>query len=149
MWEALGHITMLDGHFALLPVNLQHQGAVIRSGDPIPQHGQKSRADCIGDLERLVSALHTHIPDPTKTIPRAMFTESGDTLRSIRKSVDTLCSVAYVRIVDKHSSAMWAFCRQWAWDQHVKFVTDEGYAMVAETPDQVKCRLKQRVSAGG
>ena len=140
---------MLDGHFALLPVSLQHQGAVIRSGDPIPQHGQKSRADCISDLERLASALHTHIPDPTKTIPRAMFTESGDTLCSIRKSVDALCSVAYVRIVDKHSSAMWAFCRQWAWDQHVKFVTDEGYVRVTETPDQVKRRLKNRVSAGG
>ena len=55
---------------------------------------------------------------------------------------------AYVRIVDKHSSAMWAFCKQWAWDQHIKFVTDEGYARVAETPDQVKKRLKMRVSAG-
>ena len=66
--------------------------------------------------------------DTDKTLPRAMFTKC-----------------AYVRIVDNHSSAMWAFCKQWAWDQHIKFVTDEGCARVAETPDQVKKRLK----AGG
>ena len=78
-----------------------------------------------------------------------MFTECGDTLRSIRESVDLLCSVAYVRIVDKHSSAMWAFCKQWAWDQHIKFVTDEGCAKVIETTEHVKKRLKMRVSAGG
>ena len=149
IWEAVGRVTTIEGHFALLPVALQHQGAVVRSGDPIPQHGQKSRSDCISDLERLASALHTHIPDTDKTLSRAMFTESGDTLRSVRESVDLLCSVAYVRIVDKHSSAMWAFCKQWAWDQHIKFVTEEGYARIAETPDQVKKRLKMRVSAGG
>ena len=135
IWEAVGRVTTIEGHFALLPVALQHQGAVVRSGDPIPQHGQKSRSDCISDLERLASALHTHMSDTDKTLPRAMFTESGDTLRSVRESVDLLWSVAYVRIVDKHSSAMWAFCKQWAWDQHIKFVTDEGYARVAETPD--------------
>ena len=51
--------------------------------------------------------------------------------------------------VDKHSSAMWAFCKQWAWGQHIKFVTDEGYAMVTETRDQVKNKPRMRVSAGG
>ena len=149
IWEALGQVRTIDGHFALLLVTLQHQGAIVRSGDPIPQHGQKSRADCISDLERVASALHTQIPRPDKTIPRVMFSESGGTLRSIRKSVDLLSSVAYVRIVDKHSSAMWAFCKQWAWDQHVKFVSDEGYTRITQTPDEVKKRLKKRVSAGG
>ena len=149
IWEALGRVTSVDGHFALLPVTLQHQGAIVRSGDPIPQHGQKSRSYCISDLVRLASALHTQIPCPNKTIPRAMFSESGDTLCSIRNSVHLLCSVAYVRIVDKHSSAMWAFCKQWAWDQHIKFVSDEGYTKITETPNQLKKRFKIRVSEGG
>ena len=54
--------------------------------------------------------------------------------------------MAYVRIVDKHPSAVWAFCRQWAWDQRRKFAHEEGYNAVDSPLQQVCSRLQMHVT---
>ena len=68
VWEAAGTVTELHGHFALLPVTIMHFSEVLRTGDPLPQHGQKSRSDCIDGLERLGSTLHAEYPNWCVTV---------------------------------------------------------------------------------
>ena len=70
----------------------------------------------------------------------------GSDLQSFVNLVSELCSVAYVRIVDKHNSAIWAFCKQWAWDQHVQFVVQERYKPVNTPLQDVGRGLKHRVA---
>ena len=64
-----GVVTMLDGHYAILPLSMYHNGAILRSGDPIPQHGEKSRAAAIDCLKPLAASLHAEHPDWNHTLP--------------------------------------------------------------------------------
>ena len=149
LWESAGDITILDGHFALLPVTIYQHDSVLRSGDPLPQHGQKSRCETVAGLQRLAGSLHAEHPPWRSALPLNLFNESGSDLKRVCQVVENLCSVAYVRIVDKHSSAMWAFCRRWAWYEHIRFVKDEGYQPVDKSVLQVSRILKERVSEHG
>ena len=149
LWESAGNITILDGHFALLPVTIYQHDNILQSGDPLPQHGQKSRCEAVTGLERLAGSLKTEHPPWRSALPLDLFCESGSDLKRACQLVENLCSLAYVRIVDKHSSAMWAFCRRWAWDEHIRFVKEEGYQPVDKSVPQVSKLLNERVSEHG
>ena len=114
LWEAVVKTAVIEGHFAVLPITIYHNGSILRSGDPIPLHAQNSRTAAIDCLKHLAATLQAEHLDWRRSLPRILFSESGATLHTIQNLVQQLCRVAYVEIVDKHSSAMWAFYRQWA-----------------------------------
>ena len=114
LWESAGDITILDDHFALLPVTIYQHDSDLRSGDPLPQHGQKSRCEAVTGLERLVGSVHVEHPPWRSALPLDLFSASRSDVKRVCQVVENLCCLVYVRIVDKHSSAMWAFCRRWA-----------------------------------
>ena len=103
----------------------------------------------IDGLKRLAASLHAEHPLWDRILPCVLFPESGSDLLSFVTLVSELCSVAYVRIVDKHNSAVWAFCKQWAWDQHVQFAMQEGYKPVSTPIQDIGRGLKHRVTQSG
>ena len=90
---------------------------------PFPSMGKNLGRLPLKVLSTLRRRLHAEHPDWNCNLPRILIRDSGTTLQTIQNLVQQLCTVA---IVDKHSSVMWAFCRQWAWDQHIQFAQEEG-----------------------
>ena len=84
-------------------------------------------------------------PEWSSAVPTHQFTGDGALLKQTQSLVEALCTLAYVRIVDKHPSALWGLCKQWAWDAHTDFVTTEGYRPTTDTLQVVTRRLRQRV----
>ena len=130
-------------------VTIYQHDIILRSGDPLPQHGHKSRCDAVDGLGRLADSLKAEHPPWRSALPLNLFCESGSDLKHVCQLVENLCSVAYLRIVDKHSSAMWAFCRRWVWEEHITFAREEGYQPVESSVPQMSRLLKERVAEHG
>ena len=107
-------MTLIDGHFALLPVAIYHGTDLLRSRDPIPMNGQKCRSDVIDSLKSLAAALQVPPQDWSTLVPAHLMSGDGALLKHTRALVHDLCTVTYIPIVEKHVSALWGFCRQGA-----------------------------------
>ena len=100
-------------------------------------------------LHHAVKDKRVTVLGPVKQPEMDFMSHRGSDLKRVCQLVENLCFVAYVRIVDKHSSAMWAFCRRWAWEQHIRFAREEGYPPVENSVLQVSRLLKERVAECG
>ena len=108
-------------------------------------HGLKSRQMLLDSLNSLAEKMSVPLPDWSTAVPAHFFQEDGALLSQTQALIKQLCIVAYVRIVDKHASALWGFCKQWASDAHVQFAATEGYKKSASTAEAVTRHLRQRV----
>ena len=131
LWSAAGPVRLVDGHFALLPVTIMHQGSPLRATDPLPCHGTRSRAHAISCPTKLAQTLHIQHHFPTSIISEALPANEWNSDAPLRHRVQNIArnlnSIATVRIADKSSTMLFAFCRQWLWDQTIQFLTDEEY----------------------
>ena len=120
-WQQCGTVANVDGHYALLPVRIEHQGARLRATDPLPCLGSRSRTQAVNSLAQLARTLHIqHTYTPT-SIAKLLPPENWDRQPLLRHRVQNLArslsSMACVRVADKGSTMLFAFCRQWVWDE--------------------------------
>ena len=131
LWSAAGPVRLVDRHLALLPVTIIHQGSPLRATDPLPCPGTRSRAHAISSLTKLAQTLHIQHHFPTSIISEVLPTDEWNGDASLQHRVQNiarnLSSVATVRIADKSGTMLFAFCRQWLWDQTIQFLAEEKY----------------------
>ena len=122
-----------------------HQGSPLRATDPLPCAGTRSRTHAIGSLTKLAQMLHIQHHFPTSVISEALPTDEWNGDASLRLRVQNiarnLSSIATVRIADKSSTMLFAYCRQWLWDQTVQFLTDEEYTSPTSDNGQIPTAL--------
>ena len=103
----------------------------MRATDPPPCAGTRSRTHAISSLTKLAHTLHIQHHFPTSAISEALPIDEWNGDVSLRHRVQNIArnlgSIATVRIADKSSTMLFAFCRQWLWDQTVQFLTGEEY----------------------
>ena len=91
----------------------------------------RSREHAISNLTQLARTLHIQHAFPFHVLTQHLPTidrQAPATLRHrIQNIAHGLSSLACIRVADKSSTMMFAFCRQWVWDQTAQFLVSEKY----------------------
>ena len=131
IWRQGGTVCQVDGHYALLPVTIEHDGTPLRATDPLPCSGARSREHAMSSLTQLARTLqiqHTFPPHVlSQCLPESEWQAPATLRHRIQVIAHNLSSVACIRVADKSSTMMFAFCRQWVWDQTAQFLLSEEY----------------------
>ena len=131
-WVQAGTVRNVGGHYALLPVNILHNGAPLRGTDPLPCSGATSRQRAITGSLDLACTLHVQHTHTQSTMRLALPESEWDSPPLLRTRVtaiaDSLSIVACIRVADKAQPMLFAFCRQWVWDQTISFLETEKYS---------------------
>ena len=72
LWRLVGPVSVIEGHYAILPVDIQHDGKSLRATDPLPCPGKCSRADAIHSLPQLARTLHIQHEYTAHTLSKAL-----------------------------------------------------------------------------
>ena len=130
-WQQGGDVCVVNGHYALLPINVQHYLAPLCASDPLPCAGTRSRQVTLQALAQLAQIGHAGRAYTHQSIGALVPQDQWDEDRLLRQRVCTvaqaLSSVAYIRIADKSSAMLFGFCHQWVWDSTIEFLSNEGY----------------------
>ena len=131
LWHLAGPVSVIEGHYAILPVNIQHDGKSLCATDSLPCCGQRSRAHAINSLTQLARTLHVQHDYTAHTLSEALPINQWDHTAMLRHRIQNiarqLCPVASIRVADKGRTMLFAFCRQWHWDQTEQFLVSEKY----------------------
>jgi hypothetical protein len=131
IWQQAGTLCVIQGHFAILPVTITHNGSPLRATNPLPCSGERSRLHAVQSLGQLARTRHIQHSFLASILCNALPTADWDSPPNVRQRVQNitqlLCEVAYVRVADKSSVTLFAFCRQWAWDATKQFLTQDNY----------------------
>ena len=131
LWRLAGPVSVIEGHCAILPVDIQHDGKSVCATDPLPCPGKRSRADAIHSLTQLARILHVQHDYTAHTLSEALPVNQWDHTAALRHRVQNiarpLCPVASIRVADKGGTMLFAFCREWHWDQTEQFLVSENY----------------------
>ena len=130
-WQQGGDVRVVNGHYAMLPINIQHKSAPLRASDPLPCAGTRSRQVALQALAQLAQTVHANRAYTQQSIsallPQEAWDEDGLLRQRVCTAAHSLNSVAYVRIADKSSAMLFGFCHQWVWDSTIEFLSNEGY----------------------
>ena len=130
-WQQCGTVVNVAGHYALMPVHIEHQGAPLRATDPLPCSGTRSRHQAVNSLAQLAHTLHIqHTYTPTSIaalLPPENWNREPLLRHKVQNLARSLSSMACVRVADKGSTMLFAFCRQWVWDETAQFLLSEKY----------------------
>ena len=131
IWRQGGTVCQVDGHYALLPVNIEHDGTPLRATDPLPCSSVRSREHAMSSLTQLARTLHIQHAFPFHVLSQCLLENEWQAPATLRHRIQviahSLSSVACIRVADKSSTMMFAFCRQWVWDQTAHFLLSEKY----------------------
>ena len=131
IWRQGGTVCQVDGRYALLPVSIEHDGAPVHATDPLPCSGMRSREHAMSSLAQLARTLHIQHAFPSHILSQYLPEIEWQTPATLRHRIQniahSLSSVACIRVADKSSTMMFAFCRQWVWDQTAQFLLSEKY----------------------
>ena len=58
IWQQAGTLCVIQGHFAILPVTITHNGSPLRATNPLPCSGEQSRRHAVQSLGQLAHTLH-------------------------------------------------------------------------------------------
>ena len=130
-WQQGGNVCVVNRHYALLPINVQHKSAPLRASDPLPCAGTRSRHVALQALAQLAQTVHASQAYTQESIgallPHNGWDEDGLLPQRLCDAAQSLSSVAYVRIADKSSAMLFGFCHRWVWDSRIEFLSSEGY----------------------
>ena len=136
-----GTVRNVGGHYALLPINILHNGAPLRGIDPLPCSGAKSRQRAITGLLDLARTLHVGHTYTHATMKQALPESEWDSPPLLRTRVtaiaDSLSTVACIRVAGKAQTMLFAFCRQWVWDLTISFLETESTVLSPWTTQTV------------
>ena len=131
IWHQGGPVSLVQGHYALLPLSITHGRSIIRATDPLPCSGSRSYKQAIQSLSQLATTLKVQRRFSKSVLATALPQSDWDRLPTLRQHVQNLAeqlsTVAYVRVADKSSTMLFGFCRQWVWDETHRFLEGEGY----------------------
>jgi len=129
------------------PVSIEYEGSILRSSDPLPCTGQKSRRATIRSLSALASALNVPpLQDSflSSLLPPSIFPNDGSLRCRVQQLAKQVSQHAVVRIVDKGPGLLWGFCRAWAWDALQEFMVKQGYTRESDAHLNIlKCLQSQ------
>ena len=148
--EQFGAVRWIDGHLALIPVQIQDlKGVALRPRDPLPVTGRRARRCAVRALSTFADQVQGKLPDLDVYLPDFLFPERGNLLFSVRRKVETIADHLVVRIVDKGTGELWGFCRHWLWKTTEEFLRKENYIPSDATPEQVTSEIAKLVSSKG
>ena len=152
VWEAAGSVVNVDGHFALVPVHIEHAGSVLRANDPLPCGGTTSYRQAVRSLQNPAKTLG--VPELGDVqlrnfLPQSGFSVSNDLRERVRRIATDLSDVAVVRVVDKGPGQLWGFCKYWAWHQLKTFLQAQGYSRDTTNLQEILQNLRSQILNSG
>ena len=122
-----GPVSLVQGHYALLPLTITHGKPIIRATDPLPCSGSRSHQQAIQSLRQLAATLKVQdrfSKSKSKALPESDWDHLPTLRQHVQNVAEQLSTIAYIRVADKSSLE---FCRQWVWDETHRFLEGEGY----------------------
>ena len=108
IWRQGGTVSLVHGHYALLPVNIEHDGAPLRATHPLPCFGMRSREHAISSLTQLARTLHIQHTFPfhvsTQHLPTIDWQAPATLRHRIQNIAHGLSSLACIQVADKSST---------------------------------------------
>ena len=145
-----GTLRMVEGHVALMPVNIQDtEGRVLWPRDPLPVPGKTARRLAVQAVNKFAKQVDGIVLALEVYIPRTVFQETGKLLRQACCEAQLISEHCYVRVVDKGSGELWGFCKWWLWGVVEEFLRTEGYIPVQADADTVRQEVADLISEKG
>ena len=142
-----GDITVRDGHYRLLPVTINFEGARLACKDPLPSDGASCRADVVTDLEQLARLLNVLVPNLQCLLPHTVFKSSSGMLSHVQSIAQSLSKVS--KSLTSHHAPCGASAVRGSGSKHRPFCITERYFVTARSRDSVLNGLLELVQSKG